>query len=74
MSVMNLLVSLSYDSKVSALLRKVESDYRRKVQGQSSIKCHQVLVQDCFEIVDVNKSQVQAYLTDMMHVTVLAVH
>ena len=55
---MNLLVSLSYDSKVSALLRKVESDYRRKVQGQSSIKCQQVLVQDCFEIVDVNKSQV----------------
>ena len=29
-------------------------------------------MQDGFEIVDVAKSQIQAYLTDMMHITVLA--
>ena len=32
-----------------------------------------MLVQDAFEIVDVYKSNVQAYLSDLMHVTVLAV-
>jgi len=49
----------------------VEGDYRRKTQR--GIKCKQLLVQDCFEIVDVYKSHVQHYLTDLMQVTVLAV-
>ena len=66
----NLLVSLASEARISALLRKVEGDYRRKTQQM--IKCKQLLVQDCFEIVDVYKSQVQHYLTDMMQVTVLA--
>ena len=66
----NLLVSLAMDARISALLRKVEGDYRRKTQ--QAIKCKQLLVQDCFEIVDVYKSQVQHYLTDLMPVTVLA--
>ena len=68
--VINLLVSLACEARISALLRKVEGDYRRKTQ--QAIKCKQLLVQDCFEIVDVYKSQVQHYLTDLMHVTVLA--
>lgn len=65
------MVSLAPDARISSLLRKVEGDYRRKTQ--QAIKCKQLLVQDSFEIVDVYKSQVQHYLTDLMHVTVLAV-
>jgi len=61
---------LAPDARISSLLRKVEGDYRRKTQQM--IKCKQLLVQDSFEIVDVHKSQVQHYLTDLMHVTVLA--
>ena len=37
------------------------------------IKCRQILIDDCFEIVDIVHSPIGAYLTDMMHVTVLAV-
>ena len=69
--VVNLLVSMPYESKIAALLKKIESDCRRK--SQQVIKCQQILVQDCFEIVDLAKSQIQAYLTDQMHVTVLAI-
>ena len=70
-TVMNLLVSLPGDELITALFAKVESDYSQKQPG-NFISCHQVLIQDCCEIVDVSQSQVQAYLTDMMHVTILA--
>ena len=70
-STLNLLVSLPNDASISALLAKVEADFSRKQPG-SFIKGRQLLVEDFFEIVDVAHSQVQAYLTDMMHVTVLA--
>ena len=53
-------------------MRKVQTDYRRKTEGTKAIKCQQLFVNESFEIVDVTKSQIQAYFTDMMHVTVLA--
>ncbi len=40
--VINLIVSLPYDARISALLRKVEADYRRKTS--TPIKCKQLLV------------------------------
>lgn len=70
-STLSILVSLPNDAPLTSLFTKVESDFSQKHAGQA-IKCKTLLIEDCFEIVDVAQSQVQAYLTDMMHVTILA--
>jgi len=55
-STFNLLVSLPYDSQMSAIMKKVSTDYRRK--SKSGIRCQSLLVQDSFEIVELAKSQI----------------
>ena len=36
--IFNLLVSLPYGDNISALMRKVQTDYRRKTEGVKAIK------------------------------------
>ena len=72
---MKLLISVPQGEMVKSLFAKVQHDYGKKM-GQKEppkIKCRQILIDDCFEIVDIVHSPIGAYLTDMMHVTVLAV-
>ena len=71
-------MSLPSSSPVTALLRRVEHDYQlrssrldAKAADHCSIKCHQVVVEGGFEIVNQDES-IQSYLTDMMPVSVLA--